>query len=112
MDPKPDPEDKPSVIAVMEFTRWEDLTKKDKDDLNFLSTFLHQSKEFINAVGSTHCSWGGKRWAIGWPKSQDFKQIIGRYIKKFTPGKREKFRELNRRPLLFEGTTPYYFGTS
>ena len=29
--------------------------------------------------------------AIGWQKSQDFMQIIGRYIKKFTPGKRERF---------------------
>ena len=30
-------------------------------------------------------------WAIGWHKSQDFMQIVGRYIKKFTPGKLEKY---------------------
>jgi hypothetical protein len=31
-------------------------------------------------------------WAIGWRKSQDFLQIIGRYIKKFKPGQMEKYK--------------------
>jgi hypothetical protein len=36
---------KPNVISVIEFTCWEDLTEKDKDNLNFLSQFLHGSKK-------------------------------------------------------------------
>jgi hypothetical protein len=54
--------------------------------LNFLSQFLHGSKKFINPVKYSSCSWGGKMWAIGWCKSQDFLQIIRRYIKKFKRG--------------------------
>jgi hypothetical protein len=64
---------KPNVIAVIEFTCWEDLTEKDKDNLNFLSQFLHGSKKIINPVKYSSCSWGGKMWAIGWRKSQDFR---------------------------------------
>ncbi|KNZ53602.1 hypothetical protein VP01_3190g3, partial [Puccinia sorghi] len=60
-----DPKDRKSIIAVIEFTPWEQLTEKDKDDLNFLSTFLHGSKEFVNPVASSRRSWGGKMWAIG-----------------------------------------------
>ena len=79
MDPEP-PEDKESVIAIIEFTPWDKLTEKDKDDLNFLSTFLHQSKQFINPVAASNRSWVGKMWAIGWQKSQEFMQIVGRYM--------------------------------
>ncbi|KNZ48482.1 hypothetical protein VP01_5638g1, partial [Puccinia sorghi] len=43
-----DPKDRKFIIAVIEFTPWEQLTENNKDDLNFLSTFLHGSKEFIN----------------------------------------------------------------
>jgi hypothetical protein len=38
-----DPSDEDSVIAVMEFTPWDQLTEIDKENLNFISTFLHQS---------------------------------------------------------------------
>ncbi|KAA1108332.1 hypothetical protein PGT21_008436 [Puccinia graminis f. sp. tritici] len=86
-----DPSDEDSVIAVMEFTPWDQLTEIDKENLNFISTFLHQSKEFINPVSSSTRSWGGKMWGIGWRKSQDFMQIFGRYIKAFPPSKMEKF---------------------
>ncbi|KNZ48533.1 hypothetical protein VP01_55g11 [Puccinia sorghi] len=43
---------------------WEQLTKKDKVNLNFLSTFPHDSKEFINLVDFSNRSWGGKMWVI------------------------------------------------
>ncbi|KAA1115858.1 hypothetical protein PGTUg99_004648 [Puccinia graminis f. sp. tritici] len=45
-----DPNDEDSVIAVMEFTPWDQLTETDKENLNFISTFLHQSKEFVNPI--------------------------------------------------------------
>lgn len=86
-----DPKDRKSIIAVIEFTPWEQLTEKDKDDLNFLSTFLHGSKEFVNPVASSRRSWGGKMWAIGWRKAQEFLQIVGRYIKKFEADQRKKY---------------------
>lgn len=78
-----DPMDKNSVIAIIEFTRFEDLTDTEKDDLNFVSTFLHQSKNWISAVRSSSRIWGGLMWAIGWRKSSDTNQIAGRYIKAF-----------------------------
>ncbi|PLW13577.1 hypothetical protein PCANC_19214 [Puccinia coronata f. sp. avenae] len=78
-----DPNDKESVIAFIEFTKYEDLSAKDKADLNFLSTFLRQSKEFISPVAVTTRSWGGLMWAIGWRKSSDKDQIICKYIKQF-----------------------------
>ncbi|PLW54507.1 hypothetical protein PCANC_05642 [Puccinia coronata f. sp. avenae] len=84
-DPVPDPVDKKkkSIIAIIEFTRFEDLTDAQKDDLNFISTFLHQSKRFINPVSSASRAWGGLMYAIGWRKSCDKDQIVGKYIKQF-----------------------------
>ncbi|PLW20002.1 hypothetical protein PCANC_10208, partial [Puccinia coronata f. sp. avenae] len=77
-DPVPDPVDKKkkSIIAIIEFTRFEDLTDAQKDDLNFISTFLHQSKRFINPVSSASRAWGGLMYAIGWRKSCDKDQIM------------------------------------
>ncbi|KAH9448081.1 hypothetical protein Pst134EB_022068 [Puccinia striiformis f. sp. tritici] len=86
-----DPLDKNSIIAVIEFTRWDKLSDKDKKDLEFVSTFLHGSKRFINSVSSSNQSWGGKMWAIGWQKSQDFLQIVGRYIKQFNASQKTKY---------------------
>ncbi|KNZ63714.1 hypothetical protein VP01_110g3, partial [Puccinia sorghi] len=54
------------------------LTASKKDDLNFLSTFLHNSKQFINPVSSCSRVWGGLMWAIGWRKSYNKDQIFGR----------------------------------
>ena len=88
-----DPLDRKSIIAIIEFTPWDQLTDKDKEDLNFLSTFLHGAKEFINPVSASSRSWGGKMWAIGWRKSQDFMQIVGRYIKKLAVKKLKKYDE-------------------
>ncbi|KNF01992.1 hypothetical protein PSTG_04816 [Puccinia striiformis f. sp. tritici PST-78] len=88
-----DPLDKSSLIAIMEFTPWSELTNQDKRNLNFLSTFLHNSKKFINPVSSSKRTWGGRMWAIGWRKSQDFMQIVGRYIKNFTPAKMDAYHD-------------------
>ncbi|KNZ52993.1 hypothetical protein VP01_3377g2 [Puccinia sorghi] len=55
------PKDRMSFIAVIEFTPWEQLTEKDKDDLKFSSTFLHGLKEFINPVASSRRSWSSSK---------------------------------------------------
>ena len=47
-----DPLDKKSIIAIIEFTPFSQLTPSEKDDLNFVSTFLHQTKPFISPVRS------------------------------------------------------------
>ncbi|OAV99510.1 hypothetical protein PTTG_25399 [Puccinia triticina 1-1 BBBD Race 1] len=86
-----DPDNPNEIICIIEFTSWDDLTNKDKEELNFLSTFLHDSQAFIRPVASSNRSWGGKMWVIGWQKSQDFMQIVGRYIKAFLPDDMEKY---------------------
>ncbi|PLW21526.1 hypothetical protein PCASD_22216 [Puccinia coronata f. sp. avenae] len=90
----PDPLDKESVIAYIEFMKFKDLSEKDKDDLNFLSTFLHRSKKFISPVARNTRSWGGLMYAIGWRKSSDKNQIVGKYIKKFRPEEAIFFHEI------------------
>ncbi|KNZ57811.1 hypothetical protein VP01_2067g2 [Puccinia sorghi] len=45
-----DQNDSKCIISVMEFTPWEKLSKKDTAELNFISTVLHGSKEFIIPV--------------------------------------------------------------
>ncbi|KNZ56723.1 hypothetical protein VP01_2335g3 [Puccinia sorghi] len=59
-----DPLDEASIIAIIEFTPFNKLTASEKDDLNFLSTFLHNSKRFISPVSSCSRVWGGLMWAI------------------------------------------------
>jgi hypothetical protein len=71
----------------------DDLSNKEKKDLNFLLMFLHRSKKFISPVSSFQRSWGGLMWALGWRKLFDKNQILGRYIKKFRP---EEFDEYNK----------------
>ncbi|EFP87528.2 uncharacterized protein PGTG_13899 [Puccinia graminis f. sp. tritici CRL 75-36-700-3] len=53
-----DPRNPESVIAIMDFTPWNRLTETDKANLEFVSTFLHQTKEFVNPVSSSTRSWG------------------------------------------------------
>jgi len=79
------PLDKDSIIAIIEFTPFHKLMSMEKDDLNFVSTFLHDSKRFISPVASSSRVWGGLMWAIGWRKSYDENQMFGRYIKQFGP---------------------------
>lgn len=66
-----DPLDKKSIIAIIEFTPFDQLTPSEKDDLHFVSTFLHQTKPFISPVRSSSRVWGGLMWALGWRKSYD-----------------------------------------
>ena len=77
-----DPLDKKSIIAIIEFTPFSQLTPSEKDDLNFVSTFLHQTKPFISPVRSSSRVWGGLMWALGWRKSYDGNHMAGHYIKK------------------------------
>ncbi|KNZ54276.1 hypothetical protein VP01_2990g1, partial [Puccinia sorghi] len=46
-----------SIIAIIKFTPWDNLTEKDNENLNFVSTFLHGPNEFINLVSSSTCSY-------------------------------------------------------
>ncbi|OAV84727.1 hypothetical protein PTTG_31109, partial [Puccinia triticina 1-1 BBBD Race 1] len=89
----PDPLYKTSVIAIVEFTPYEELTDSQKEDLNYVSNFLHKSKRFINGVKSCSRVWGGLMWAIGWRKSYDEDQIVGRYIKAFDETEMRAFDE-------------------
>ncbi|PLW27630.1 hypothetical protein PCASD_21163 [Puccinia coronata f. sp. avenae] len=83
-----------SIIALIEFIKFEDLTCQEKEDLNFFTTFFFQATKFINPVMSVTRSWGGLMWALGWRKSYDKDQIIGCYIKAFGPDDHIKFDEL------------------
>ncbi|KAA1119650.1 hypothetical protein PGT21_030936 [Puccinia graminis f. sp. tritici] len=78
-----DPQDPKSIIAIIEFTKFSDLTEADREELNFVSTFLRKTTRFISNVKSKQRAWGGKMWGIGWRKSSDEDQIAGRYIKAF-----------------------------
>ncbi|KNZ64162.1 hypothetical protein VP01_105g11 [Puccinia sorghi] len=84
-----DPKDHKSIIAVIEFTPWEQLTEKDKDNLNFLSSLLHGSKEFINPVALS--------------------KIVGRYIKKFEADQRKKYKEHFQQSGLAGEVIGHYF---
>ncbi|KNZ54802.1 hypothetical protein VP01_2851g3 [Puccinia sorghi] len=48
-----DPNHNKSIIAVLKFIPWDRLTKNDKIKLDFVSTFLHGSKEFISPTSKT-----------------------------------------------------------
>ena len=86
-----DPLNKNSIIAIIEFTKFEDMTSTERENLNFVSTFLHKSQCFIQSVKSSARSWGGKMWAIGWRKSSDKGQIVGKYITTLDDSQLEDF---------------------
>jgi hypothetical protein len=88
-----DPKNANEIIAVVKFTKFNDLTDTEKDDFSFLCTFLHRSKKFISPVSLVQRTWGGCMWALGWQKLCDKDQIIGKYIKKFPP---EEFHEYDQ----------------
>ncbi|PLW23198.1 hypothetical protein PCASD_14827 [Puccinia coronata f. sp. avenae] len=89
------------ILAVIKFTPIKDLLPKDKKDLQFLSHFLHESKEFVNPVKSTGQSWGGHMWALGWRKAMAAAELIGRYIKQLAvrknPQKYDKLMSTSER---------------
>ncbi|KNZ51825.1 hypothetical protein VP01_3795g1, partial [Puccinia sorghi] len=46
-----DPLNEDSIIAIIRFTPFDKLTPSEKDDLNFISTFLHNSKtKFLDSI--------------------------------------------------------------
>ncbi|EFP81664.2 uncharacterized protein PGTG_07913 [Puccinia graminis f. sp. tritici CRL 75-36-700-3] len=77
-----DKKDRAKIIAVMEFTPFEELTPSDFTNINYVTRFLHSAKQFVNAVGSESRSWGGKMFAIGWRKAMVGFQLIGLYRNK------------------------------
>ncbi|KAA1100584.1 hypothetical protein PGTUg99_025303 [Puccinia graminis f. sp. tritici] len=77
-----DKKDRAKIIAVMEFTPFEELTPSDFANINYVTQFLHSAKQFVNAVGSESRSWGGKMFAIGWRKAMVGFQLIGLYRNK------------------------------
>jgi hypothetical protein len=82
-----------SVIAFIDFIKFEDMSEQDKTDLNYLTTFLHRSKKFISPVAVDSRSWGGFMWVIGWRKSSCGGQIVGKYIKKFKVEDMDEFHK-------------------
>ncbi|POV95602.1 hypothetical protein PSTT_16162 [Puccinia striiformis] len=77
-----DKENDGKIIAVIEFIPIDQLSDAEKKEIKFVTTFLHQSKKFVNPVGRSR-GWGGKMWAVGWRKCMKALEIIGRYIKYF-----------------------------
>ncbi|KAA1131132.1 hypothetical protein PGTUg99_012922 [Puccinia graminis f. sp. tritici] len=77
-----DKKDKSKIIALIEFTPFDELTPNDLADINYITRFLHLAKKFVNAVGSESRSWGGRMFAIGWRKAMVGFQLIGLYRNK------------------------------
>ncbi|KAH9444080.1 hypothetical protein Pst134EB_026465 [Puccinia striiformis f. sp. tritici] len=69
-----------AVLAVIQFLPINKLSDEEKVDINFVTTFLHQSKKFVNVVAPSR-TWGGRMWAVGWQKCMKACELFGRYIK-------------------------------
>ncbi|KNF03600.1 hypothetical protein PSTG_03123 [Puccinia striiformis f. sp. tritici PST-78] len=69
-----------AVLAVIQFLPINKLSDEEKVDINFVTTFLHQSKKFVNVVAPSR-TWGGRMWAVGWRKCMKACELFGRYIK-------------------------------
>ncbi|KNZ46262.1 hypothetical protein VP01_741g3 [Puccinia sorghi] len=48
-----DPLNEDSIIAIIKFTPFNKITPSEKDDLNFISTFLHNTKRTIFLEGTS-----------------------------------------------------------
>jgi hypothetical protein len=68
------------VIAVIEFLPLDKLSSQQKDEINFVTTYLHQMKQFVHPVGPSR-TWGGRMWGIGWRKSMSSVELFGQYVK-------------------------------
>ncbi|KAA1126545.1 hypothetical protein PGTUg99_026893 [Puccinia graminis f. sp. tritici] len=68
------------VVAVIQFTPINELSAIEREEINFVTTFLHQSKKFVNPTGPSR-TWGGRMWGIGWRKCMKALELFGRYIK-------------------------------
>ncbi|WAQ87101.1 hypothetical protein PtA15_8A2 [Puccinia triticina] len=71
---------KGDVVAVIEFKPISELTAKEKDEINRITTFLHQWKQFVYPIAAGR-GWGGQMWGIGWRKCMKALELFGRYIK-------------------------------
>ncbi|KAI7940492.1 hypothetical protein MJO28_012777 [Puccinia striiformis f. sp. tritici] len=67
------------IIAIVEFVEWAEMSDELKEEVNYVSEFLFESKQFVNPVPTR--GWGGSMWALGWRKAMVKGEIIGRYIK-------------------------------
>ncbi|EFP92120.1 uncharacterized protein PGTG_17425 [Puccinia graminis f. sp. tritici CRL 75-36-700-3] len=74
--------DKSKIIALIEFTSFDDASLAKLDEITTVTNFLHSMKHFVNAVGSEARSWGGKMFAIGWRKAMVAFQLLGLYRNK------------------------------
>jgi hypothetical protein len=72
--------DRQKIIAVIDFTKLDNLFPKEHKDLSFFTSFLHSYKKFVNPVTCPSRSWGGKMWELGWRKAMVTAQLIGHYI--------------------------------
>ncbi|EFP83009.1 uncharacterized protein PGTG_09977 [Puccinia graminis f. sp. tritici CRL 75-36-700-3] len=83
--------DKPvdTFIAYIHFTPSEELSQQDKEDLHYVTTFLHQSRKFVNVIQLPQKIYRGNMWTIGWRKPQTEGEMAGRYID--TPGIKKNF---------------------
>ncbi|KAA1130719.1 hypothetical protein PGTUg99_004875 [Puccinia graminis f. sp. tritici] len=70
------------IIAMVHYLPIDSMPAEQFDDINFLTLFLHQCKEFIHPVHSKTRKCGGIMWAIGWRKAYDGLEILGRYRNK------------------------------
>jgi hypothetical protein len=77
-----DKDQESKIIALIEFTRWDQLTPVEVDEIRNVTRFLFSAKHFVNPVDSDTRSWGGKMFAIGWRKAMIAFQLIGIYRNK------------------------------
>jgi hypothetical protein len=70
---------KKNFIAYIHFTRSDQLSELEKYEYNFVTEFLHKSKDFVRNVLSKKI-FRGKMWTIGWRKSQESGEMIGQYV--------------------------------
>ncbi|KAA1105182.1 hypothetical protein PGTUg99_007214 [Puccinia graminis f. sp. tritici] len=77
-----DKDQESKIIAMIEFTRWDQLTPIELDEIRNVTQFLFSAKQFVNPVDSDTRSWGGQMFAIGWRKAMIAFQLIGIYRNK------------------------------
>ncbi|POW21681.1 hypothetical protein PSHT_02140, partial [Puccinia striiformis] len=65
------------VIALIKFTPLDQLSESEKLELNIIAKFLRWVRRYVDTVGSR--AWGGSMYMVGWRKSLDSFQLMGRY---------------------------------
>ncbi|OAV99583.1 hypothetical protein PTTG_25216 [Puccinia triticina 1-1 BBBD Race 1] len=74
-------EDNPDqIIAIIKFTKVEDLTLTKLNDWNIVARFIHKCKQFVNVVKEASCSGGGYMWMVVWRKCFEAYQLAGVYL--------------------------------